>query len=300
MDFLWPATRDPKLESAGESAMKASLAKRMPHGFEVGYARSAINGRMLGHGDPIRVKPRERVLFHVVNGSATEIRSLALPGHTFRVVALDGNPVPTPREVPVLWIGTGERVSAVVQMTHPGVWILGDVATTIASTAWASWSSTPARRASRAGSPRAVQVGLHALRHDRTRRRRRPIDTIEMIVSKQNAAVERLQPLADQRRRVLDGDAYADVAQLQHGRRYRLRMRNASDDIHPMHLHRHSFELTTRRRTADVRRDQGRRDARRLPGNGGRLHRDNPGLSLFHCHMQLHMDYGFMALFDCR
>ena len=28
------------------------------------------------------------------------------------------------------------------------------------------------------------------------------------------------------------------------GKRYRLRMRNASDDIHPVHLHRHSFELT--------------------------------------------------------
>jgi hypothetical protein len=24
------------------------------------------------------------------------------------------------------------------------------------------------------------------------------------------------------------------------------------------------------------------------------------GLSLFHCHMQTHMDYGFMALFDCH
>lgn len=28
------------------------------------------------------------------------------------------------------------------------------------------------------------------------------------------------------------------------GKRYRLRMHNASDDIHPVHLHRHSFELT--------------------------------------------------------
>jgi len=25
------------------------------------------------------------------------------------------------------------------------------------------------------------------------------------------------------------------------GRRYRLKFRNASDDIHPLHLHRHSF-----------------------------------------------------------
>jgi FtsP/CotA-like multicopper oxidase with cupredoxin domain len=26
---------------------------------------------------------------------------------------------------------------------------------------------------------------------------------------------------------------------------------------------------------------------------------DQLGLSLFHCHMQPHMDFGFMALFDC-
>ena len=25
---------------------------------------------------------------------------------------------------------------------------------------------------------------------------------------------------------------------------------------------------------------------------------DNPGLTLFHCHHQLHMDFGFMTLFD--
>ena len=83
---------------------------------------------MLGHGEPIRVKPRERVLFHVLNASATEVRSLALPGHLFRVVALDGNPVPVQAEVPVLWLGTAERVSAVVEMNHPGVWIMGDLA----------------------------------------------------------------------------------------------------------------------------------------------------------------------------
>jgi FtsP/CotA-like multicopper oxidase with cupredoxin domain len=25
---------------------------------------------------------------------------------------------------------------------------------------------------------------------------------------------------------------------------------------------------------------------------------DNPGLTLFHCHQQLHMDFGLMALFN--
>jgi FtsP/CotA-like multicopper oxidase with cupredoxin domain len=54
---------------------------------------------MRGHNEPSRVKQGERVLCHVLNASATEIRSLALPGHVFRVVALDGNPVPTPADV---------------------------------------------------------------------------------------------------------------------------------------------------------------------------------------------------------
>ena len=84
MDFLAPAARVQALDEAGETAMRASLAKGMPHGYEVGYSLFSINGRMLGHGEPVRVKPGERVLFHVLNGSATEIRSLALPGHRSR------------------------------------------------------------------------------------------------------------------------------------------------------------------------------------------------------------------------
>jgi FtsP/CotA-like multicopper oxidase with cupredoxin domain len=126
-DFLSPAEPSKELKEIGEAAMKASLVKGMPHGFEVGCRFFTINGRMLGHGEPIRVKQGERVLLHVLNGSATEIRSLALPGHSFQVFALDGNPVPNPTIVPVLWLGTAERISAIVHMNHPGVWILGDL-----------------------------------------------------------------------------------------------------------------------------------------------------------------------------
>jgi FtsP/CotA-like multicopper oxidase with cupredoxin domain len=82
------------------------------------------------------------------------------------------------------------------------------------------------------------------------------------------------------------------------GRRYRLRMRNASDDIHPVHLHRHSFELTkiSGKPTAGVMKDV------LMVGGYQEVEvdftADNPGLTLFHCHQQLHMDYGFMTLFD--
>src|SRR5262249_15997977 len=119
MDFLSPATTSKILQDHGERAMKESLEVGTPPRFEVGYDSFTINGKMLGHGEPVRVKQGQRVLFHVLNGSATEIRSLALPGHTFTIVAMDGNPLPEPVKVPVLWLGTAERISAIVEMNHP-------------------------------------------------------------------------------------------------------------------------------------------------------------------------------------
>ena len=88
------------------------------------------------------------------------------------------------------------------------------------------------------------------------------------------------------------------MLRLTQGRRYRLRMRNASDDIHPIHLHRHSFELTriAGKPTAGVLKDVvmlGGYQAAEVD-----FIADNPGPTLFHCHQQLHMDYGFMALFS--
>jgi FtsP/CotA-like multicopper oxidase with cupredoxin domain len=51
-----------------------------------------------------------------------------------------------------------------------------------------------------------------------------------------------------QRQWTLNGEAFSmetmtPMYTLREGRRYRLKFRNASDDIHPLHLHRHSFEL---------------------------------------------------------
>jgi FtsP/CotA-like multicopper oxidase with cupredoxin domain len=298
-DFLSPSTIDKVLKETGESSMKASLAKGTPHGYEVGYQFFTINGRMLGHGEPVRVKRGERVLFHILNGSATEIRSLALPGHSFEVIALDGNPVPNPAHVPVLWLGTAERISAIVEMNHPGVWIMGDLADDdrrhgmgivveyAKRSGKAQWMAPPPFRWSYA---RFAKPGAPAPAAD---------ESFEMVFAKDNAAEEGFN------RWTINGVAYPMSNQitpasfhLQEGKRYRLRMRNASDDIHPVHLHRHSFELTNLAGTpiAGVMKDVV------MLGGYQQLEvdfvADNPGLTLFHCHQQLHMDFGFMTLFD--
>ena len=44
---------------------------------------------------------------------------------SFNVIALDGNPVPNPRAVPVLVLAPAERIDAIVEMKQPGVWVFG-------------------------------------------------------------------------------------------------------------------------------------------------------------------------------
>ena len=95
------------------------------NGLEVMYHAATFNDKALGYGEPIRVKTGERVLFHLLNASATDDIGLALPGHEFNVVALDGNPVPNRRPVPSVILAPAERIDAVVEMRQPGVWILG-------------------------------------------------------------------------------------------------------------------------------------------------------------------------------
>ena len=307
-DFLSPATRVKELEQQGESEMKASLAKGMPHGYEVGYVSFTINGRVLHHGEPVRVKQGERVMFHILNGSATEIRSLALPGHTFEVIAMDGNAIPTPVRVPVLWLGTAERISAIVQMDHPGTWIMGDLdnddrrhgmgivveyanprPSVSTSASKAQWIAPPPFRWNYA---RFGKTGAKTAIAD---------ETFEMLFAKQNAAVDGFN------RWTINGAAYPDSNEtappafhVEDGKRYRIHLRNASDDIHPIHLHRHTFELIgyAGQPVSGLMKDV------LILGGYQEAEIDfvanNPGLTLFHCHQQLHMDFGFMTLFDYK
>ena len=101
-----------------------------------------------------------------------------------------------------------------------------------------------------------------------------------------------------QRRSVLDGDDEADATPCTRHAAIGFKFRNASDDIHPLHLHRHSFELARvgGKPTAGVMKDVV------MLGGFQEVEfdfvADNPGPTLFHCHQQLHMDFGFMAMFN--
>ena len=74
-------------------------------------------------------------------------------------------------------------------------------------------------------------------------------------------------------------------------------MTNKSSDDHPVHLHRHTFEVTSM---------EGRplsgllKDVVVVKANSTAeidFTAANQGATLFHCHQQSHMDFGFMMLF---
>jgi FtsP/CotA-like multicopper oxidase with cupredoxin domain len=81
---------DPQLE-------KPATLNTAPNGLEVNSNTYSINDKSLGAGEPLRVKAGQRVMMHLLNASAIENRRIALAGHRFKVIALDGNPVPTRR-----------------------------------------------------------------------------------------------------------------------------------------------------------------------------------------------------------
>ncbi len=108
----------------------------------------------------------------------------------------------------------------------------------------------------------------------------------------------------------INGDSYpnAKVAPLIQGRRYRLQFINKSMDDHPLHLHRHSFELRTLGVPLAAARGAAPQEIRGIMKDvvlvdaqtraEVEFTADNPGASLFHCHQQNHMDLGFMMLFE--
>jgi len=270
------------------------------------YAVATINGKAMGFGEPLRVKMGQRILLHVLNSSPTEVHWIALAGHAFRVVALDGNPVPTPRTIPMLRLAPAERVSAIVEMDNPGVWVLGEVRKHVQALGMAVAVEYEERR----GPARWEQ----------------PSDLIwsyEQFAAAQPANASPAPPILvplvfESRFRghgameawTINGESYpnAKVAPLIRGRRYRLQLINKSMDDHPLHLHRHSFELRTLGAPLTAARGAAPSEI------GGILKdvllldaqtraeveftADNPGASLFHCHQQNHMDRGFMMLFE--
>lgn len=254
---------------------------------DVSYRYHSINGKMLGGGEPVRVRQGQRVLFRMVNASATLHHKLALPGHLLHVVALDGNEVPVPASVPLVELGPGERVDAIVEMNRPGVWILGETR----SAQRDAGLGIVIEYAGQTGQPRwlpGVTDGWSYQKFGRADAVAAPDGRLTMV----------FRPKGDGHSWTINGQSHPriDPIMVRANQRYRWLMDNQSADAHPIHLHRHTFELV---RFASTPVSGIRKDVVVVPAWSQveiDIHANQPGLSLFHCHHQFHMDMGFMTM----
>jgi FtsP/CotA-like multicopper oxidase with cupredoxin domain len=261
---------------------------------EVGYRIRSINGKALGHGEPIRVKEGQRVLFHILNASATENIRLALPGHEFLVTALDGNLVPRPARVPSLDLGAGERVDAIVEMKHPGVWILGSTDDDVRGAGLGVLVEYAGHRT--IAHARADVASWDYARFGLQQPQQHADVVLPMVIARVPGPHGMERWTINGKSRGMQDEPVA----LRKGLRYRLAFHNTSSDAHPLHLHRSSFELTR----IDAQVTSGLMKDVVLIGPHQRMEVDwvpqQEGLVFFHCHNQFHMDRGFQMLFDVK
>jgi len=262
------------------------------NGLEVMYHAATLGDRMLGHGEPIRVRQGERVLFRLLNASPSMGVLLALAGHRFTVVALDGNPVPTQTTVDLVKLDVAERADVIVEMNNPGVWVFGSADDGDRNMGM----GVVVEYRDRGGEPQ--WVAPPKARWDYTAFGRSgsvapPNETINLKFEKIPGG------RGGYNRWTINGKSWPDTNPLftvQQGRRYRLVMNNNSGDEHPVHMHRHSFEVT---KVGDKPTSGVMKDTISMPRHTTAeidFVADDPGATFFHCHHQDHMDEGFAGL----
>jgi FtsP/CotA-like multicopper oxidase with cupredoxin domain len=277
-----------------ETMRMESANQPLTTGSDVGYQYATVNQHMLGAGEPIRVKQGQRVLVHLLNASATENVVLALPGHTFKVIAMDGNPVPNPVAVEVLSLAVAERVDAVIEMNAPGVWVLGSTLAELRKMGLGVVVEYAGKTGAPVWNEPAATAKWDYTQFASAMPAAAPDETVTLTfhdVGAQNGSKFDTWTINNQ------SWPNVDPIKLTRGKRYRLLLRNGSGDQHPIHLHRHTFEVAKigAKELSGLRKDVI--NVMPLQTVAVDFVADNPGDTLLHCHQQLHMDFGFMTIF---
>jgi FtsP/CotA-like multicopper oxidase with cupredoxin domain len=273
------------------------------------YNFATINGKIMGSGEPLRVKQGQRVLLHVLNSSPSEVHWLSFAGHELRVIALDGNAVPTAQAVPMLRLAPGERVCALVVMNNPGVWILGEVRKHVQT----AGMGIIVEYANQTGRPRWQQPTDLLWNYEQFAATAAIGGSTEAPINIPLVFESKFQGHGSMETWMINGKSFPDTGTeaLKAGQRYRLQFINKSMDDHPLHLHRHSFELRSLGAPWRGVSNTGSKTVKNVRGiikdvllvdsqtqAEVEFTANNPGASLFHCHQQNHMDFGFMMLFQ--
>lgn len=301
----WRLLEDAQIAGDFGNAMEAGMAGRVGNTV-------TVNGRVPDAG--FTVRSGERLRLRLVNAANARIFGLAFEGHEPVVIALDGQPVaPHAPEDGRVVVGPGMRVDLVLDMTgRPGT-RARVLDTYYASLEYKLLDIAYGAEPLRDRPPTAPVPGLPA----------NPVPEPDLARAERHAVVlgggmmnhlegalvdGRWLDAREMTRRGLtwtvNGTAAAPglhvhepLAVLRRGASYLLAIRNETAWPHPMHLHGHSFRVTTRNGVPTRHREW--QDTVLIPRRESveiAFVADNAGDWMFHCHVLEHQAAGMMGL----
>lgn len=109
----------------GSNGALTHVGKQGGHIHQHNYNIFTINGRVFPDTEPLMAKEGDRVLIRLINAGTQEIHPMHTHGHSFKVIAIDGNPVPkTAQQIrDNLPVFPGERYDIELIADNPGVWL---------------------------------------------------------------------------------------------------------------------------------------------------------------------------------
>jgi FtsP/CotA-like multicopper oxidase with cupredoxin domain len=252
---------------------------------DVAYPAHLINGRPPADPAVLTGRPGRRIRLRLINAASDTAYRFAVGGHRLTITHTDGFPV-NPRQVDTLIIGMGERYDVLVTAgdgTFPVVAVpegkKDQAAFAVLRTA-AGTTQRPDARPEELDRQLLSYTELTAA------------TGVELGAEQPDRQLKMLLTMADGGRRwLVNGKAYGEHEPLtvDAGERVRILIDNQSMMFHPMHLHGHTFALSTpdgrgiRKDTVNV-----------LPMQqlAVDLDTDNPGQWLAHCHNTYHAELG--------
>lgn len=246
-----------------------------------------INGAVPSSLQPMTVQPEEKLRLRLINASASESYWLALDTGNFLVTHTDGNPLDNPVPVSDLYIAPAERYDIVVTPPKSGKWFLrskinGQESVQIPFSTNGSVNAVPSSAPSWSYSNFSGGMG-------------------SLPRAGQHFQLTLGGGMMMGSNWTINGASYPNTTPLRvkKGDRVRIEMQNMSMMEHPMHLHGHSFEITSFNGKA-LSRPLVKDVVNLRPMERGTIEfmANNPGNWFFHCHNLQHMQNGLATVVE--
>lgn len=276
-------------DMGGMGGMGGTGAPPFGDAGDITYPHYLINGRVPASPETFTAQPGQRVRIRIINAASDTIFTVALGGHRMTVTHTDGYAV-TPRETDSFYIGMGERYDVTVTLAD-GVFPL---------VAIPFGKQGQAMALIRTGAGAAPKTGVRPTELSRSTllaTELTPADTARLPAQDPDATVGltlngSMEPYAWG----INGAPYGKNQPLtvRAGQRLRINAINMTMMTHPLHIHGHTFALTS----SGLRKDTVLlRPMESLPIE---LQADNVGDWMVHCHNIYHAEAGMMIALKYR